>query len=177
MLARKRAIAAMMSSVERGFFGALAVVAVVLAVRFKPVAKPLVALARTDELVAFKVFALVLVLVVVVVVVVVVVFIVRGLYIEANAFGRAAVLIALVVVAAGRLALVKLDAVERDANNDEPVVLRLAAVNEDVLGRVTVVLGRATVALGREATAIVDFNSGIVSETGVVTIPGSRGAS
>ena len=165
-----------MSSVERGFFGVLVVVA--LAVRLTPVAKPLVA--RTDELdaVAFKVFALVFVLVVVVVVVVVVVFTIRGLYIDANAFGRAAVVLALVVVIAGRFkfAVVLAVALERAANIDE-ALLRLALLNELALGRATVVLGRATVVLGREAVAIVDFNSGIVSLTGVVTIPGSRGAS
>ena len=71
MLARKRAIAAIISSVERGFF-ALAVLEVV--VLFTPVANPFVV--RDTELDAFKAPLLTLV---VVLVVVVVVFMVRGL--------------------------------------------------------------------------------------------------
>ena len=121
ILARKRAIAAIISSVERGFF---AVPFVAAAVRLTLAVTPLVA--RTAEL-AFKVFALVLVLVVVVVVVVVVVLTVRGLYIEAKAFGRAAVLVVAVAV---RFAVVLVAKVLGRAARVELFAVRLALVNE-----------------------------------------------
>ena len=175
ILARKRAIAAIMSSVERGFLVALVEVAVV-AVLFKPVVKPLVE--RTVEL-AFKVFALALLFVVVVVVVVVVVLTTLGLYIEVNELGRAAVLLVLVVAVAVRLAKVELVvALGRLVKVELEIVLgrlakvelvRLALVNELALALRVAVLGRDAAKVG--------FNSGIVSETGLVTIPGSRGAS
>ena len=150
-------MAAIISSVERGFLVALVVA---VAVRLTPVVKPLVARTELEDAVAFKVFAVAFVLVVVVVVVVVVVLTVRGLYIDAKAFGRA-----VVVVVAGRLTVVVLG---RDAKVEVLTLLRLAVLLKELALRV---------AVGRDALAKVGFNSGIVSDTGEVTIPGSRGAS
>ena len=110
-------MAAIISSVERGFLVALVVA---VAVRLTPVVKPLVARTELEDAVAFKVFAVAFVLVVVVVVVVVVVLTVRGLYIDAKAFGRA-----VVVVIAGRLTVVVLG---RDANVEVLTLLRLAVL-------------------------------------------------